>query len=278
MRCALNGLELHYQVYGEGRPILFLHGLGIDHRSLSAFAEPAFRRREGWQRIYLDLPGMGQSDSAPWAANSDRMLEIVSDFIDAVIPERSFLVAGYSYGGYLARGLVKWRGEDVEGLFLLCPVIFAERERRTVAPHTTLVRDRAFLSTLDATQMEEFQSVAVIQDRRTWLKTEREILAGCKVADREFIERLSGEGYPFSFDPADLHAPYSGPALIVTGRQDSVVGNSDAWRMMENYPRATFAVLDSAGHNLQIEREGLLGRLMGDWLDRVCTEEVAAAC
>jgi hypothetical protein len=36
-----------------------------------------------------------------------------------------------------------------------------------------------------------------------------------------------------------------------------------------DFPRATLAVLDAAGHNLQIEQERLFQTLLGDWLDRV---------
>jgi pimeloyl-ACP methyl ester carboxylesterase len=57
--------------------------------------------------------------------------------------------------------------------------------------------------------------------------------------------------------------------LILTGRQDASVGYAGAWRLLEHYPRATFAVLDRAGHGLPHEQVELLGALLGEWLDRV---------
>lgn len=59
------------------------------------------------------------------------------------------------------------------------------------------------------------------------------------------------------------------PTLIVAGRQDSSVGYADAWRLVDRYPRATFAVLDRAGHALPHEQGPLLGALVEEWLDRV---------
>ena len=53
------------------------------------------------------------------------------------------------------------------------------------------------------------------------------------------------------------------------GRQDSISGYRDAWAILENYPRATFAVLDRAGHGLGVEQRSLLGVLVDEWLDRV---------
>jgi len=56
--------------------------------------------------------------------------------------------------------------------------------------------------------------------------------------------------------------------LIVAGRRDSTVGYSDATELLERYPQATLAVIESAGHALMHERPELLATLLGDWLDR----------
>jgi len=55
----------------------------------------------------------------------------------------------------------------------------------------------------------------------------------------------------------------------VTGRQDSTVGYVRAWEGLEHFPRATFAVLDRAGHALPHEQPGLIRALVAEWLDRV---------
>ncbi|MFD1773764.1 alpha/beta fold hydrolase [Paenibacillus rhizophilus] len=43
----------------------------------------------------------------------------------------------------------------------------------------------------------------------------------------------------------------------------------DASNLFDKYTRTSFAVLDRAGHNLQIEQPGLFNALMHEWLDRV---------
>lgn len=63
--------------------------------------------------------------------------------------------------------------------------------------------------------------------------------------------------------------PFERPSLVVAGRQDSVTGYRDAWTVLEHYPRATFAVLDRAGHGLEPEQPAVFRALMVDWLDRV---------
>jgi pimeloyl-ACP methyl ester carboxylesterase len=76
------------------------------------------------------------------------------------------------------------------------------------------------------------------------------------------------EKYAFSFDVDHVPEPFSGPSLIITGRQDAVVGYRDAWNIVEKYPRATYDVLDRAGHLLE-DKTDLVNVLINDWLDRV---------
>ncbi len=47
------------------------------------------------------------------------------------------------------------------------------------------------------------------------------------------------------------------------------MGYKDAWDILDNYPRGTLAVLDRAGHNLQLEQVELFNCLVNEWLDRV---------
>lgn len=269
MKCRVRDVDIHYKIFGEGRPILFLHGFGLDHRSMTGFMESAFNKRKGWKRIYLDLPGMGMSTTNPCVTNSDQMLDIILEFIDSVMPDQHFVLVGYSYGGYLARGLVRNRPSSIDGLFLLCPVIVAEPAKRALPLHTPLVRDESFLSTIEQEKKEAFESVAVVQTQHTWERTQAEIVAGCELADQAFISKLAGNAYSFSFDVDSLPSPFEPPTLIVTGKQDSVVGSQDAWSILKNYPRGTFVALDRAGHNLQIEQEHLLDALVAEWFERV---------
>ena len=87
--------------------------------------------------------------------------------------------------------------------------------------------------------------------------------------DEPFFSRLQSEGYAFSFDVDTSISQFLKPTLIVVGRQDCIVGYWDAWKLIEQYPRATYAVLDRAGHNLPIEQEELFNLLVGEWLARV---------
>ena len=94
--------------------------------------------------------------------------------------------------------------------------------------------------------------------------------SGFQSGDEQFRSRIRAvENYAFSFDVDDLARPFTGPSLFLAGRQDVLAGYRDIWRFLENYSRGTFALLDLAGHAVQIEQKDLFDALVNEWLDRV---------
>ena len=269
MECDLKGITLYYEMFGEGRPIIMLHGWGVDHRHIASDMEPFFRQRAGWKRIYPDLPGHGKTLGQDWIQNQDMILEVVLDFIDKVIPGQRFVLAGASYGAYLARGIVLHRSASIDGLLLDVPVI-VQGAKRHVPSHLTLLADPALASSLEPEVADYFQ-ITVVQDRKVADYIRDYIASGTDTGDLVFKEKIREipENYAYSFDVDALPKPCPAPSLIITGRQDSVVGYRDAWQILENYPRGTFAILDRAGHFESVEQEHLFRALVGEWLDRV---------
>jgi pimeloyl-ACP methyl ester carboxylesterase len=269
MKCRLDKMTVYYESCGEGRPLVALHGFSPDHRLMKGCLEPIFRHREGWRRMYPDLPGMGKTPGEEWIANSDHMLDVVLEFIDKVVPNQRIVLAGESYGGYLARAVTQKKHDLIDGLLLICPMIMAGRGMRKLPKHAVLLQDSEFLSTLEKKDLAEFKPGHVVLTRRVWNRFSREVLPGLKAAGYEFLERIEKHGYAFSFDLEAYRKTFEKPSLLLVGRQDSSVGYADAWSIVDKYPRMTFAVLDRAGHDLQIEQEGLFAALVNEWLDRV---------
>jgi pimeloyl-ACP methyl ester carboxylesterase len=200
---------------------------------------------------------------------SDDILKVVEEFIDAVIGSERFVVSGSSYGAHIARGLVNRRSASMDGLVVTVPVIVADRSERILPPRTILVRDEAVMTEARSENMEWLSEIAVVQGRSVLANARA--LKGAR-ADEQFLERFEGR---FSFDVDTLPAPFPAPALFMMGRQDHVVGYRDAWDIIEDYPRATFAVFDRGGHLLGGEQPQLWPALVDEWLDRV--EEWCAA-
>ncbi|MGD0550489.1 MAG: alpha/beta hydrolase [Candidatus Bathyarchaeia archaeon] len=273
MECRLDRITVHYEVRGEGRAFLALHGWPLDHRAVAGAFEPIFEKRQHWRRIYPDLPGMGKTEGPEWLVTQDQVLSVLTDFIGRVIPNGQFAVAGLSYGGLLAQGLVHRLADRMDGLLLLVPSMGPE-ETRDLPSHCVLHREPIDFEGVADQNISGFKNLAVVQTQEHLEAWKRDIIPGVKVADDKFLGRLR-KNYAFSFDIAALPKPFTKPSLFLHGRQDNICGYRDAWKVLESYPRASYVVLDRAGHSLQMEQPKLFEALTGEWLDRV--EEAAHA-
>ena len=56
-------IKIHYQIIGNGKPIIMLHGLNCDLNLMKCCMENIFKNKNGYKRIYIDLLGMGKSES-----------------------------------------------------------------------------------------------------------------------------------------------------------------------------------------------------------------------
>lgn len=262
MECQLDNLSVHYETIGQGKPFVTISGIPSDHRIIENWLEPIFEKRPGWQRIYFDLPGTGRTPGEG-ITTSDQVLDVVCKFIDAVIPKQHFTLLGLSAGGYLARGVVARKVELLDGLCLLVPWL-SEHEDQELPFPVTLFKDTEALAGLSPEDAERLAGLAVVQDQKLvdWY---RQVV----IPARPGLNRSSIENRLYSFDLEALSGPFDKPTLILTGRQDTHVGYRDGWGILEKYPRATFAVLDRAGHALGVEQAGLFQALIHEWLDRV---------
>lgn len=278
MKLEINGMPVHYIEHGQGRPLLCIHGFPEDHGVMVGCVEPLMTEADAYRRIYIDLPGMGLSPANFSIRCGDDMLDTLQGFIREVIEEEQFLLAGQSYGGYLALGLTYKMAAQIAGLYLLCPCTIADRTRR-ILPKRKLVRREEIVRGSGATEaeFEEFLEYAAVATQYTWDRYAKEILPAFGRADEAFITAYqSGAGYGFSFESAmreGIH--FEGPACFLTGALDDCTGYADAWALLPGFQDASFTALAGAGHNAQIEYPEYFGFTFRDWLGRCALEKKA---
>lgn len=258
---------MHIETRGEGTPLVVIHGFGVDHRIMLPL-DPVLAARGGWKRIYLDLPGMGRSPIGDISSSED-MAAAVTEAVREVTGGELFAVLGSSYGGMLARRIAHELPEQVLGLATLVGVFVAEHAKRDVPERTVLHEEHEVFADAPTALRAGYRGVAVWQSAAGFENFVASVQPGLDAADEAALERVSGS-YSFEVEPEDAaSAPFTKPALFITGRQDEVVGYADAWRRLDHYPRASFLVLDAAGHGIIGEQPELVGAALGEWLDRV---------
>jgi pimeloyl-ACP methyl ester carboxylesterase len=94
MEVRVGSVPVHCAEYGNGMPVLALHGAGVDHRELAGALEPVFNEMPHYRRLYPDLPGMGLTPAPVTIASNDDVLDLLLGFIDHLIGmNRSFSLA-----------------------------------------------------------------------------------------------------------------------------------------------------------------------------------------
>jgi pimeloyl-ACP methyl ester carboxylesterase len=246
---------IHYVEHGTGRPVLVLHGAGVDHREAEACFEPVFHGVAGLRRIYPDLPGMGRTFAPDTLRSAEDVLSTLLDFADEVSGGTAYLLVGHSVGAYYAKAMAARRRAQVAGLALVCPLLPGLRD----VPEHHVVAGSGKIGD------DVFRSYFVIQTPEMLERYERYVAPAAALVDQAALERI---GQNWALTPDDAPA-YPGPTVVVAGRLDSTVGHAAATDLLDHHRHASLAVLDDAGHALPHEQPTLLRALLTDWLARI---------
>ncbi|WP_144554913.1 alpha/beta fold hydrolase [Bacillus sp. X1(2014)] len=267
MNCLVTNGSINYEMIGSGFPLLILHSMGTDHRSMKAWLEPVFNELIGFQRIYIDMPAHGRSLIDADFSSSDDMVVNILDFIDQTIPNQEFSIIGFSYGGYLAQGILHKRRDHVKSICLLAPALHLNQ--RVLPKKIAYVKDTSKLHMLDSDIRLAFETLMTYQTKENLEYFLNEIQPGRLLANREFLaSNWREKGYYFSEEPFTDADILSQPALVILGKLDSICGYKDHYFLIDKFPNSTFVILDQAGHMLPIEKRELVQELVKDWLIR----------
>lgn len=94
-RVSVNGKHLYYEVYGEGEPLIFLHGYTLSSRMWTSFIADF---QEEYEVYLIDLTGHGKSDGF----KEDLSIRSVGEDLDALLKYLNLdtvKAVGFSYGG-----------------------------------------------------------------------------------------------------------------------------------------------------------------------------------
>jgi pimeloyl-ACP methyl ester carboxylesterase len=151
--------------------------------------------------------------------------------------------------------MAEQRPVRVAGLALVCPFLPGMRD----VPEHRVVRGSGDLG--DAV----FRGYFVDQSPEMLERYERYVAPSAELVDQAAAERI---GERWELTPRSVEA-YDGPVAIIAGHLDSTVGYAAAVDLLDDYPHASLAVVDGAGHALPHEQPEFLRAFLGDWLGRV---------
>ncbi|TMB64664.1 MAG: alpha/beta hydrolase [Chloroflexi bacterium] len=263
----INGIQLYYEDYGSGFPIVFAHGAGGNHMSWWQQV-PVLSRH--YRCITFDHRGWGLSldvdDSGPAAFIRD-----LTSLIDHLKLEKTFLVA-QSMGGLSCLGFAVGHPDRVRGLVMANTFAGMRREvwlassdelhrlvqsvwerRRGDAVKRALGRgfaaahkDRAFL----------YKQIRMLNEQGpNRLQTE------LQVQRLRALERTAETGIN-----REALAALPTPVLFIGGEDDEVMPVSLMAVAQTLIPNARMNVVSGAGHSVYFEQPDVFNQLLLDFL------------
>jgi haloalkane dehalogenase len=252
--------RIHVMETGTGTPVVMLHGNPTWGFLWRRVAESL--SGEPYRLIMPDLLGLGYSDKPPASWHSiERHAEVIGKVIDAIVPGKLVFV-GQDWGGPIGLRALADRRDRLTGLVLLNTV--ASPPREDFSPSMFHRFARLPLVSSFCFRVLGFPQIAlhIAQGDRASIRGE------VARAYREPLRRMRDNAAPLALArmvPSDFSHPsiaplkrcqelvesYKGPAAIVWGDRDPVLGSVRGW-IEKLLPQAK-VTRTQAGHFLQEE-------------------------
>ncbi len=266
-------MTIEHELRGEGPTAVFVHGLTVDRRVMIDCFDELFADA-GVRRLYVDLPGHGASKADAASVSADTIVDELAPRGRATLapaPGRAGeleapLIVGYSYGGYLAQGLLRELG-GARGLLLVCPIVEPDFARRTQPPRRVAAHDPELRYSDDPREREAFGEVAVQMTARVLDRFQRVVHPANIAADAAVVTAVRAR-YALSRPFGDALSRLDAPSTIVCGRDDHWAGWQDAVPLVARLKRPHFVVLPDCGHLLPFEQPLAFAQSVRDFLAR----------
>jgi pimeloyl-ACP methyl ester carboxylesterase len=251
-RVSANGIELYYEVHGEGQPLVLISGLGYTlwqwHRMVPFLAEH-------FQVITFDNRGVGQSDKPPGPYTAQMLAADTAALLDALEMEQA-IVMGHSMGGFIAQAMALDFPQKVEKL-ILCSTNFGGPRHIPATPEAMKI-----LTDVTVDALTRFKNGLAVSTAPGWAEKHPELVEDWKnwrqanpieppAYQAQLAIGLSLFPEAAAFEHRLLQIKV--PTLILFGAHDKVVPPANAALLSEKITNSLVVIFPDAGHFFPIE-------------------------
>lgn len=255
-----NGKEMHYEIYGEGEPLVILNGIMMSTKSWAEFIQPL---SENNQLILIDFLDQGQSDKLHEDYTHKIQVESAIELIEHLTPEPVHLF-GISYGGEIALQIALARPEKVKKLLLFntcSQTSYWLEEVGNMWNKSAKDPENYYLSTIPY-----IYSPLFFTKNREWMENRKEALIPV-FSDEHFIDSMirltnSSVNYDVSMRLEELNMP----TLIVGSEYDFVTPFYQQKELHEKIKHSELVYIPDSGHAIMYEKPVLFTSLVNGFV------------
>jgi esterase len=234
-------MQLHYQIEGEGEPIILLHGL---FGSLSNLGVLTRHLHNHYQTITVDLRNHGLS---PWS--SEMSYSLMADDISQLIEKlklQQVTVIGHSMGGKISMQLLANLPEAIKQVIVLdiAPVNYPLNLHQDVF----MALDESIKSGLS-----DSKAIIAIMQHYITLPVAQFLLKSFKHGSWLFNFKAIRNNYSYLAGWQTIETCYK-PIYFLKGSHSDYIKPSYHQDILEQFPLAQIFTIDGAGHNVHAEQ------------------------
>jgi pimeloyl-[acyl-carrier protein] methyl ester esterase len=234
-------INIHKEVYGQGRAIVLIHGWAMHTGIWRKFAQQLAKNH---QVVCLDLPGHGLSETVePYT------LEKITEALIAVMPKSPVCVLGWSLGATVALALTSYYPQRINSLIILAgnPRFVQETNWAGVKPE--LLADFANNLQLNCQQtLIRFLALQVNQlpEGKSILRELKKAIQGCEPSAENVLQ--SGLEILKQADLREQLISLACPVTIILGDKDTLIPVQASQDIKRIKPEVEINVVKGAGH------------------------------
>jgi pimeloyl-ACP methyl ester carboxylesterase len=244
----INGSLIHYESFGRGSPVVFVHGwLGSWRYWVPIMDDMAI----DYRTYALDLWGFGDSDKTREQYDVDTYIALLLAFMDELGIWRAPLV-GHTLGAVIATELAARHPDRVSKVLAVgLPLSAGTINRKLLAagPNDTLAR-------------------MFWHRQRPYSEIEMSLPKIAKNAIALTIQSVARLNLRETLDQIDI------PLLTVFGEKDNVIDPAQADDLEENHYAARAIVFSDAHHFPMLDQTAKFARLLRDFMDVETPEDL----
>jgi pimeloyl-ACP methyl ester carboxylesterase len=238
--------QVHYQVLGDGTPLVLLHQAPVTSDQFAAVYAPLARR--GFRAIGIDMPGFGMSDPTDFVPGVDDYARIVPPVLDALGIGRAAIL-GHHTGALVATEAALQFPDRIGALIVNGPLLASESEHaafmaglhkwelgyaaRPEAAHMVElfgIRDRLAHGAIPAARLSDYVVQSLIGRGPFWY----------------------GHHAAYAYRQADTLPKVTQPGMILTNTGDSIFPHAERARALR--PDFAFVALEGSGIDIVDEQ------------------------
>ena len=257
----VNGIKICYEIYGNGYPVVLVHGFG--------------GTKEGWRAqtpdlskdfkvIRFDNRGAGSSDKPKGSYELDDFVEDIKGLLDHLNIDKAHII-GWSLGGMLVQNFVLKYPERANKVVLINTNYGTPDETGPEAYKNMRIEKeklkkedpvKAFWSTARTGYYIKFRKQMEAEPSKKWYglwSVEDLIEQDSRFISSEHDIELQGNVVK-DHNTGDRLKDISNPVLLLTASHDRIIPKSTMEEMHERLPNSILYVVDKAGHNSPLEK------------------------